>query len=367
MSSGEHAFLPPSGAAHWRACAMWPTMNARYPELEPSPKSAEGTAAHWVLAQMHAGNVPGAGTLAPNHHPVTDEMLDGAELALDYLRKLNVPAWLVEQKVHGKRVHPTKNDGTPDFIGFDGPIIHVPDYKFGHDPVEVFEWWQGINYAGLILEMFGLSDLDYYVHFHIIQPRAHHREGPHRSWKVRASDLRAHLNILQMAAEKATDPAHATATAGPQCEFCPGRHACPEAQRTAYRAADLARMVTPLDLDPHAAGLELFLLKRAAQQLEARITGLEEHVKQMMKAGKPVNLWQIEAGMAREEWTVPDEQVYALGSAMGIPTFKAKPITPNQARERGIDAAVVGAMSRRPHGAFKLVPATTSTARKVFG
>jgi hypothetical protein len=80
-----------------------------------------------------------------------------------------------------------------------------------------------------------------------------------------------------------------------------------------------------------------------------------------------VSLWALESIQGREQWTVPDEQVYAIGSMLGFPTFKARPITPNQARLKGVDPSVVAAMSKREFTGFKLVPATNSKARKVFG
>ena len=75
-----HSFLPPSGAAAWSRCAQWPSMNAAYPQ-DDTPESLEGTAAHWVLANMldERCSTPKEGELAPNGIMVTGEMLDGAE------------------------------------------------------------------------------------------------------------------------------------------------------------------------------------------------------------------------------------------------------------------------------------------------
>ena len=76
----EHAFLAPSSAFRWVHCAAAPSMEAAYPELEPSPESLEGTAAHWVVQMLLQGTPVSLGTQAPNGVAVTEEMLEGAEL-----------------------------------------------------------------------------------------------------------------------------------------------------------------------------------------------------------------------------------------------------------------------------------------------
>src|ERR1700761_538980 len=81
----KHSFLPPSGAAEWSLCALWPTMNAKYPESN-STSAEEGTAAHWVMAEMLAGRTPAEDTLTPNGQTVTSEMLEGAEMVRDTIK-----------------------------------------------------------------------------------------------------------------------------------------------------------------------------------------------------------------------------------------------------------------------------------------
>jgi hypothetical protein len=78
--------------------------------------------------------------------------------------------------------------------------------------------------------------------------------------------------------------------------------------------------------------------------------------------------WAITHGKARERWAKPPAEVFALGDMMGVELRKpSEAITPNQARDLGLDAAVIAAYAERPTGAAKLTPRDASTAARVFG
>src|ERR1700733_4109111 len=112
----KHSFLPPSGAAAWSKCALWPTMNAKYPESDTledesgtqfiSAASAEGTAAHWVMAEMLAGRTPAEDSLTPNGQTVTQEMLEGGQMVCEEVGN-RLPIYInVEQVVQIPTIHP---------------------------------------------------------------------------------------------------------------------------------------------------------------------------------------------------------------------------------------------------------------------
>jgi hypothetical protein len=59
--------------------------------------------------------------------------------------------------------------------------------------------------------------------------------------------------------------------------------------------------------------------------------------------------------------------VFDTADALGVDVRKpAVPITPKQARDKGLDADVVGAFSARPAGALKLTYIDDKQLRKVF-
>jgi hypothetical protein len=373
MSQQGHAFLPPSGAAAWRLCALWPTMNQQFPELEPSEASQEGTAAHWVWKQLWDGVPVPAGTIAPNGVRVDEEMLGAAEL---FCSTIHTPmadlrqATLTEVHVTGTRIHPTANAGTPDVSRYKHQL-EVKEFKYGHKHVPVFENWQMINYAALLMDRHGVDgirDQTLEVELTVVQPRNYSAEGPVRTWLVRAADLRPYINDLRNAADRATQP-NPTATPGPvQCEYCPGRHACPAVQNTSFAAVDYSQQrALPLRMSPEAVARELSTLTWHEDMLRARKSGLEEQLKAEIKAGHRTPGWHLEAGSGREVWQKSLEEVRILGTLFGVEMQKPALITPTQARAAGVPDTIISSYSVRPPGALKLVQDNEALARRIFG
>jgi len=375
----EHAFLAPSSAARWVRCAFSPTLEAAYPEKEQSPKSLEGTAAHWAVQMLLQGAPVAIDTQAPNGVSVTEEMLEAAVMVQEDIVQTLGDGWreklVIEKRVDIKRVHESANWGTPDYRAWttlgDGRLkLFVWDFKYGHGIVEAFENWQLIDYTAGILgeaQINGLQDQNTVVDMRVIQPRAFHRDGPVRSWMVVASDLRSHINRLSMAAD---DAMSATPTASPHpvaCENCQGRHACEALQRAAYFAADYGQQAGALDLTPHALGLELRALSRAHALLEARMTGLQAQAEALLRTGKLVPFWMIETKPGNLAWTKPVAEVLALGQMMGLDLAKpVDAITPAQAKKAGLPDALVNTYAARPTGSAKLKPDDGSKARLTF-
>lgn len=359
--SGTHSFLPPSGAPAWVHCAVWPHMNAKYPETEAQAPALEGEAAHWVLL-----NPSPVGTRAPNGVAVTDEMLEGADLWLEVTGG-NLPGDRNEQHVAHHR-DPLRG-GTPDKWRVEPGLLRVFDYKFGHESVPAYLNWQLLEYAGLITKALGLDTIQEQgtqVEFTIVQPRDYTSAGTVKHWKPGTlADLRGYWNRLDMAADAAARP-DPQATVGTHCKHCPGRHACEALERNASAVIDYAGGVTPVELAPGILGRQLRELDRAAVLLEARRTGLQAQALATLKAGKRVPFYAVEQGKGRERWKRPVAEVAALGEAMGVPLAKLEAITPTQARKAGLDPAVVAAFAEVPVGEFKLVADDGSKARAAF-
>lgn len=375
-----HALLAPSAAHRWLECPGSVMLSQAYPD-EGGPDALDGEASHYAAAEMLADKVVAEGQIAPNGVILTDEMLEAAEVYVDAVRRAFSRATLlgdagvvVERTVPIPRIHAAHCWGTPDARGWlPGFVLHVFDYKFGHRVVEAYENWQLIAYAAGLLDEPHVRDFvrqrgdeNITLKLTVVQPRAPHAEGPVRTWTCKASDIRGHVNRLQMAGDAALD-AEPPTRAGPWCRDCSARHACPTLQREGAAIMSALGGSMPFDLTPQALGVELRYLDRAAAILEARKSGLEEQAQAMLKRGEAVPFWRIAQEPGRERWTVPDEQVVALGDALGLKLGKVKAVTPNQARTAGADAATVASMSERPLSAFKLRPDDGTAARKVFG
>lgn len=374
---GQHAFLAPSAAGRWGVCALSASLEAAYPETEESPESLEGTAAHWVVECVLRGHTIPVGFQTPNSVAVTQEMLEGASLVAKTIEATIGPHWremiVIERRVQIPRIHPQHCWGTPDYRAWAQPpdgrlILFLFDYKFGHGIVDVIENDQLVAYqSGLLDEMPGLDDQRTIVSMTIIQPRAYHRDGPVRTWRVLASDLRSQVNRLRNQAESALLPSP-PATPDPEaCKNCRGRVHCEANQRAGYSAAEKGQQSTPINMSPHALGLELRALKRAQALLNARVTGLEEEAVSIIKRGKLVPFWMMESTPGKLKWNKPVPEVIALGQIYGV-DVQAEPdvITPTQAKAKGLPESLVDAYASRPTGAAKLVFDDGTKARLTF-
>lgn len=343
-------------------------MQKRYPS-PPSQESLEGEAAHFALAEQLLGRTVATGQITPQNVILTDDMLDGVDVALDYIRAKAATAsggLMVEHRVPRiGRIH-DKCYGTLDagawLIGpTRRPTLFIADYKNGHKYVEAYMSPQLVGYAVGVMDAAMYSDLDVDLCLAIIQPNAYGRGGPVREWNVKAADVRPLVNKLSAAAHEALGD-NPRCIPNPECRDCSARHACPALQLDAYASASISKGAVPFDLPPAAAGLELRILQEAQERLKARITGLEGQIDAQIRTGQHVPGWRLETSPGREVWHVPNAEVMALGDLLEVDLVgETKPITPNQARKAGIDAAIVAQYSHRPNSRATLVPDSGAT------
>lgn len=372
-----HSILPPSSAARNLQCPGSTTFEARYPEDGSGVEAAEGEAAHWVLAERMAELVNDEGFIAPNGVVVTEEMCEAAEdlyedVAATLARYgLTVAHARCEVRVAIPRVH-AQCWGTPDIhVVVQLPngrfLVIVYDFKFGHGIVEVYENPQLIDYGCGVASTYGLDETKTDMLFKIAQPRAFHREGTIREWRVTLVDLRAHINRRSNAAHEALGENPRTRV-GPECKHCRARHACQTLQRAALEAADVAGGVTPLELGPDALGLELATLQRARTMLDNRISGLEEQAIAIFRKGSRVPRFTIERGQSRQTWKQSAAEVLAVADSFSIDLRKPVAlVTPKQAIEKGLPGSLVEAFAHRLPAEAKLVPDNNSMMRRIFG
>ena len=382
-----HSIIPPSSAGIWGkpdGCTGWVLMNQLYPESEERPEAAEGTASHWVASEVLESYRPGApslitcqqlaGETSPNGVVITEEIADGADLYVkDVLQVCQERGLLgslaIEQHIQIPRVHDLSH-GTCDCYIWDkaNGELFIWDYKFGYEVVEAFENWQSINYlAGIFDEcgIDGLKDQHVRVNMRIAQPRAYHREGLIREWKVLASDLRAHFNILKSNADKALGP-NATFNTGSHCKHCPGRHACLPAIEAGAKLYEAASAPTPVEMSNDAMGVQLSIIKRAKKHLESLESGFEEQIKSKLYAGQNVLGWATEPSFGREKFDRPYDEIVAMGDMLGKDLRKKVTVTPKQAIKLGVDEAVIKEYSIKTRTGLALVPDNGNKAKQVF-
>jgi hypothetical protein len=331
-------------------------LQTQMPWSEPGEAAEKGRERHEVANRFAAGDRSSSGDA---------EADKGAALWADVLKG---DGWTLERPVRIPSVS-QHCFGTPDAWQYDrqAGIVRVADYKSGFLTVEPDDW-QLILYASGVLDELGIdghADQHTRVELTIVQPFPFHRDGPVRRWSVMASDLRPYINRAAEAARQALSPA-ASVQAGPQCRYCPARHACPAAQQAAGAAHDYAQAATPQFLDETAMAYEYEALQAAKQAIEYRLTGLEAQMIEIIKQGGDVPGWSIEPGQGRRAWTVTADEVRRLGELWGVPLTKEEPITPRQAMDAGLDKGVILSYSEVPKRAHKLVRSSTTKAAKAF-
>lgn len=367
--------IRPSQLQRVQHCAGSVVMEAACPEGDSDDKR-DGVAAAWAFAEQLSGRIVCEGQIAPNGVVLNAEMLEACDIGVDYVKQRTagmMGTLMIEEKVFPKRILATMQ-GRLDVGAWlypatanRRPHLFLADFKYGHKYVDVYENAQLIAYASGILDLTKYDDQIVDLTLAIIQPRCFAASSPVREWHVAATELRGHINRLNMACEDALGP-NPQCKPNPECVDCTARVACTAYQRDAFRSLEYSSSAVPFDLTPEAAGLELRWLKQCESRLKGRITGLEAQIESQLKDGHRVQWWRLENTKGREVWRNAAEAI-EMGEMMGVPVAKQpEAITPAQARNAGIPAEIVAEYSHRPNTGVKVVPdeGGTSLAR-VFG
>lgn len=374
----NHSILPPSSAARRMACPGSRRLEYLVPNLEDSPISREGTAAHWVSSQMLQGTVPEIDTLTPTHEFVTQEMIEGAkrytqEILKRYQENLtphlslllsmyNKICICVEETIPITEIHP-ECFGIPDcwFEGNGGLFIF--DYKFGFDPIEAFENWQMLAYSIGIIKRIGIEKIDT-ITLIVVQPRDF--KEPIKRWTMSALSWLKYRDQL-IISEKASMNDDAACIPNPECGLCSGRSKCAALRKSALTAVEKVYRSDPFELNSEELGNELKYLKRAQKLLESRISGLEQEAISLIKKGERVPNFTLEAGKGREYWKKSKEEIKALAELFDCNIVKTEElITPRQAIAAGMPEEIVKAYCEAHGTALKLKLIDEKSARKLF-
>lgn len=363
----EHAPLAPSAAVRWVPCPGSRHAEAQYPDTE-SEAAREGTAAHWVMAEVLLNFRDGRdgprsaaeyiGRTAPNGLLIDGKMADGADvIVMDVLKVCQqygaLQALLIEHRVRMPEVHPDHNWGTLDVaLPLADGTTYLWDYKHGHGEVKAEENWQLIDYAA------GLPAAERCI-LRVVQPFCYSSDGPVSEWVLYRKGLRERY-IPTMRAS-----AYATHTlAGSHCRYCKALTDCVTARQYGL---DLIHQM-PLRLDKDMAAADRAVLweqvKDGLPVLKELMGQLEDEVKEQLPPG-----YMVEVTKGRLNWSAPVPQVIALGQLLGADLGKPAVVTPTQARKlvpAEMYDACVKPLTKRDAGATKLVRAKDSRVSRAF-
>ena len=372
-----HARRAPSSADRWVFCPGSVGLSEQFPDLGTGEAAAEGDAAHWVAFQMLTVGTPAVGTLTPNGWAVDDAMIDGGREYFNHIFATVNPLGGIsmcrfEDREEMPSLHP-EMFGTPDGSYFDGSVMHIFDYKYGHLEVSPVKNWQLACYAAGVLDRIRAAgkssewiEQNLPVHFHIIQPRCYTAGGIIRSWQTTTGELRGLWNLLRAAAaeEKAV-------RVGDWCKYCPARRGCADFKREADRAKDYAGEAMPIGISGHALATEIMYCDEAFARLSARRDALREQAEHELRKGQAVPGFEMQPGRGSEKWKVAPANVAAFGDMLGV-DFR-KPIavdTPAQCRDKlkkkGVDGSLIAPYIERIPSKATLGVSDYSLIQKAF-
>lgn len=344
----------------WMRCQASVRIGAMSPDLRDRDDRDEGVLAHDVAMAYATGAdcPPGA----------TGEMRDGAALWCEALvERAPLEEWRYEQEVDpGRAIHPAIPRSRPDaYATLPGELI-VAEYKFGHREVPAAHNWQTTGYLVTLAEELGLP-ADTKLTVLVVQPRYYGRHPRVRSWSAPGVD-RNPLRLQMRNAADLTLKGDAPCTTGTWCRGCDGARNCEALERAGAFIADHVGVTSLHEQTPAQVGRELQALHHAQALLKARVDAKEVEALHLIGRGEPVAGYETGYTQPREKF--PAEryaEVIEMGALFGVDLAEPpKPVTPAQARKRGIDASVISAYSVTPPGERKLMPADYSHTQEVF-
>lgn len=258
-----HARFAPSSAHRWMTCGGSITLCEKHGLTSKGSWFAhEGTAAHKVHELCLRGHLSpdsflGDRISVPDDAgravtvTVDDEMVEAVDHSLTIIRARrdeSCGTLYVESDVH---IPVIGDDGHPDALVVDlVPELDVYDFKYGRGhAVDAENNDQMRLYAaGALAAMMkrGVDGFDT-IRCHIIQPRADHPKGPHRTEEFSTADLAEYIGRVETQIALINTGTAPLAPSDAACLFCPARAVCPALARRAVESAgmDFADFLNP--------------------------------------------------------------------------------------------------------------------------
>ncbi len=397
-----HARLSPSSAFRWRVCPGSVREEAKYPDTD-NEYSLRGTAAHFVGEDCFKNNrTPGYW----RDQEVPVDKVDGTQEIITITAEDTEAVWTyvdyvlrrMEQipGVHAEfetKLNPgawlERNDceGTADCVLFSNEVIEVIDYKHGSGvAVDAEDNEQLLLYAIGACARMDWNQLDHGipVQMTIVQPRAHHADGPVRSWILPAQDIFARIGAVKEWCMETTREYPYLVPGDKQCRFCKAKAECPALRASATEvftpqssggngAWDQAEMSLGRPADQLQLA-EIATILEKKPMIQAWLKAVTEHATELALDGTDVPGFKVVEGKSNRKWSMDEEAlIKKLGAlkhretekSIGQKTVtKTTVLSPAQA-EKVIQPLVTERTWRnlqkliiKPAGAPTLVPVT---------
>ena len=328
----KHHVLSPSSYDRWSPCPG--SLIGPPPERDENDAAREGTACHALCEFcLKTGIAPSAmkGVVinGDNKFPVSDEMVEGAELYLNTVRsaclELGIPLTklMSEQYLTSSYVPNELFGGTTDAYAIHDGVLLVVDLKFGRKPVKATSG-QLTCYALLAMGMLPKNDRPIHRIVQIlVQPRSKDgevltRHEPSQKeieivWGrvMNAAQVYLQYGNLDRSPDKYLK-------SGSHCEYCPRKRNCPAFLKDMSDAFLLATSeVKPITTNDEVAAL-LYWLDRK-DSIEKFLKECHVRLLEAAQQGVPIPGKKLVATWGHRKWWTEDpNQVIAALSHYGI-------------------------------------------------
>jgi len=330
----------------------------------------EGTAAHWVVSErLFHGVYPEVGVLAENGVAITQDMIDHGELYVNHVEAISkstaeMVTTYVEQRIKIPLIHPTECFGTVDCYALLGRrVLHVRDYKYGKVEVDPYENLQLIAYAlGLVSEYDLPGECE--VHMTIVQPRV---DDPIKTWTTTVSDLRMNYlpDIAYYVAEALGD--NPKLTTGDHCRYCEHLYDCDAVTKSTHQFVETSVTVRDMNLSDDQIIGDYEYLERGIELAKLRMASLGAQMTHKINAGQKMGDYELDPSWSKSYWTCGNDKLESLSAVTGIELMDKKPVSPAQAKKRGLSEELVKTISKRsPTGNYKLQKINFKQAARKF-
>lgn len=323
--SRAHAVYSMSSASTWLTCTASARLCATVPADEGEEYTHRGTAAHELLEYLLSTNEPTAefcdGIPMSNGICLTKADCEAVQVALDYIYELAAMDPDATIRTESRVVfapNPEHCYGTCDVIVTlpNLGLIYIIDYKHGEGKiVEVEENDQTLGYGVAAITTHKLDPAASYT-LVIIQPRAHHKDGPIREWSVSRERLEMQSLLMQHAIAEGESDSPVYAPSEDRCRWCAAATVCPAAEREglkafgieSYKQADTMNLPDIETLDP----ARLAYMLSALDFLKALQKNAYARAMSLARAGVYIPGWKLAEARAMRRYEHDTDTTLAL-------------------------------------------------------
>jgi hypothetical protein len=350
-----HSKVGASSMDRWENCPGSVAACEGLPEVS-SAYSDEGTLAHDFAAKYLMGfHIETCETEMREHLQVYFDEASRQVATLDKtLDRLDFV--FVEQRFDLSSIHPGLF-GTADLVVYNPRtrVLYVTDLKYGAGvAVEVVDNSQLMYYALGALVTLGFDARE--VEITIVQPRAPHKDGPVRKWRIDAIDLLDFSTRLVAAAKRTEEPG-APLVPGDHCRWCKASPKCPALRSLAISnaAKEFAPAVQyePQDLADTLEKIDV---------IESWCKSVRSFAYAEAQHGRVIPGWKMVAKRATRKWVREDAYLELAKKTTLAPIYfldTPSPVSPAQAekilKSHSIGKEVLGELVVSASSGLKLV------------